>query len=182
MRTKVLLTQLSNSHQFRCITRNSLMLSSIRISIETLDGKVVAVDASIWITQFVKVLYEVASLLTADVLRFSHESNLIVTTDQAMRDDEGNMVKNAHLIGTMKRILKLLFHRIRPVFVFDGATPLLKMQTVKIRRNIREKQVSSAALLAVALQNFLHSLPLHRHQMSLSPDIRYSCDAFLMNY
>ena len=63
--------------------------------------------------------------------------------NQAMRDDEGNMVKNAHLIGTMKRILKLLFHRIRPVFVFDGATPLLKLQTVKVRRSIREKQVTS---------------------------------------
>ena len=65
---------------------------------------------------------------------------------KAMRDDEGNMVKNAHLIGTMKRILKLLFHRIRPVFVFDGATPLLKLQTVKVRRSIREKQVKSVLL------------------------------------
>jgi DNA excision repair protein ERCC-5 len=66
-----------------------------------------------------------------------------------MRDDEGNMIKNAHLIGTMKRILKLLFHRIRPVFVFDGATPLLKIQTVKARRSIREKQVRCINLISL---------------------------------
>ena len=82
--------------------------------------------------QFQKKLeYRIKTLLTT------------IMMDQAMRDDEGNMVKNAHLIGTMKRILKLLFHRIRPVFVFDGATPLLKLQTVKVRRSIREKQVTS---------------------------------------
>ena len=52
-----------------------------RVSIETLEGKVVAVDVSIWITQFVK----------------------------AMRDDDGKMIKNAHLIGTVRRILRLVF-------------------------------------------------------------------------
>jgi hypothetical protein len=36
-----------------------LLLYGYRVSIETLDGKVVAVDASIWITQFIKVPYTV---------------------------------------------------------------------------------------------------------------------------
>lgn len=85
-----------------------------RISIETLEGKALAIDASIWITQFIK----------------------------AMRDDEGKMMKNAHILGTLRRILKLLFNRIRPLFVFDGATPALKRKTIEVRRKGNEKQVS----------------------------------------
>ena len=63
-----------------------------RVDIATLSGKVVAVDASIWLIQFVK----------------------------AMRDSNGEMIMNAHLLGTFRRICRLLFHRIRPIFVFDG--------------------------------------------------------------
>ena len=42
----------------------------------------------------------------------------------------------------------LLFHRIKPVFVFDGATPLLKQSTLARRRARRERadvQVRQAA-------------------------------------
>ena len=35
---------------------------------------------------------------------------------------------------------QLLFHRIRPVFVFDGGTPELKRRTVQHRRVLRERQ------------------------------------------
>lgn len=81
-----------------------------RVSIETLEGKILAIDASIWITQFIK----------------------------AMRDEEG-MMRNAHIIGTIRRILRLLFHKIRPVFVFDGKSPELKWRTLQSRRRVREK-------------------------------------------
>lgn len=91
-----------------------------RVSVETLEGKTLAIDASIWITQFVK----------------------------AMRDEDGKMVKNAHILGTLRRILKLLYHRIRPVFVFDGATPLLKIRTVQARRKAQEKQEMSKRVAA----------------------------------
>lgn len=67
-------------------------------------------DASIWIIQFMK----------------------------AMRDENGDMVRNAHLLGFFRRICKLLFLRIKPVFVFDGGTPLLKRRTVIARRKQRE--------------------------------------------
>jgi hypothetical protein len=59
---------------------------------------------------------------------------------KAMRDDEGKMVRNAHLIGTFRRIAKLLFHGIKPIFVFDGGVPVLKRRTVAQRRLHREVQ------------------------------------------
>lgn len=59
-----------------------------------------------------------------------------------MRDADGNMIKNAHLTGTIRRILKLLHYKILPVFVFDGDTPLLKLKTVQSRRAHRDKQVA----------------------------------------
>ena len=57
---------------------------------------------------------------------------------KAMRDEKGEMVRNAHLLGFFRRICKLLFLRARPVFVFDGATPALKRRTVMTRRRHRE--------------------------------------------
>lgn len=81
-----------------------------RVSVETLAGRKLAIDASIWIIQFMK----------------------------AMRDDRGEMIRNAHLIGFFRRICKLLFLRVKPVFVFDGGTPALKRRTVIARRRQRE--------------------------------------------
>ncbi|CAN8266105.1 unnamed protein product [Cochlearia groenlandica] len=81
-----------------------------RVSVETLAGKRLAIDASIWMVQFIK----------------------------AMRDEKGDMVHNAHLIGFFRRICKLLFLRTKPVFVFDGGTPALKRRTVVARRRQRE--------------------------------------------
>ena len=56
-----------------------------------------------------------------------------------MRDESGEMMWNAHILGSLRRILKMLFHGIRPVFVFDGATPEIKMREVKERRDRRER-------------------------------------------
>jgi DNA excision repair protein ERCC-5 len=89
-----------------------------RVSIETLQGKTLAIDVSIWITQFIK----------------------------SMRDEDGKMMKNAHIIGTLRRILKLLFHRVRPLFVFDGATPSLKLRTISARRKTHDIHVSLVML------------------------------------
>lgn len=89
-----------------------------QIEIESLENKVLAVDASIWLTQFVK----------------------------AMRDDEGNMIRNAHLVGTFHRVAKLLYYRVRPVFVFDGDTPEIKKRTTARRRKRQETQVSNGKM------------------------------------
>ena len=47
-----------------------------------------------------------------------------------MRDKFGNQVHNAHLVLMFHRICKLLFYRIKPIFVFDGGVPELKKKTV----------------------------------------------------
>ena len=47
-----------------------------------------------------------------------------------MRTRSGDPLPNAHLILLFHRVCKLLYYRIKPVFVFDGATPLLKQQTL----------------------------------------------------
>nr|XP_061830716.1 DNA excision repair protein ERCC-5 homolog isoform X1 [Nerophis lumbriciformis]XP_061830717.1 DNA excision repair protein ERCC-5 homolog isoform X1 [Nerophis lumbriciformis] len=81
------------------------------INPETLEGKILAVDISIWLNQAVK----------------------------GVRDRDGNSVHNAHLLTLFHRICKLLFFRIRPVFVFDGDAPLLKKQTLALRRQRKEE-------------------------------------------
>ncbi|XP_067842805.1 DNA excision repair protein ERCC-5 [Heptranchias perlo] len=83
------------------------------INPETLEGKILAVDISIWLNQAVK----------------------------GARDRHGNAVPNAHLLTLLHRLCKLLFYRIRPVFVFDGDTPLLKKQTLANRRQRKELAV-----------------------------------------
>ena len=86
-----------------------------RVSLESLSRKRLAVDASIWLIQFIK----------------------------AMRDDSGEMLQNAPVLGLFRRLCKLLFLHIYPVLVFDGATPPLKQKTVARRRAFRERQESS---------------------------------------
>ena len=99
------------------------------IKLETLNKKRLAVDASIWIYQFLK----------------------------AVRDKEGNALRNSHVIGFFRRICKLLFVGIKPVFVFDGGAPVLKRQTVSSRKARREGRREDAVrtagkLLAVQMQ------------------------------
>ncbi|KAG7253608.1 hypothetical protein CRUP_000978, partial [Coryphaenoides rupestris] len=77
----------------------------------SLEGKILAVDISIWLNQAVK----------------------------GRRERDGGRVHNAHLLTLFHRVCKLLYFRIRPVFVFDGDAPLLKRQTLAVRRRRREE-------------------------------------------
>ncbi|NXJ00957.1 ERCC5 protein, partial [Psophia crepitans] len=86
------------------------------INPETLEGKILAVDISIWLNQAIK----------------------------GARDRGGNSLQNAHLLTLFHRLCKLLFFRIRPVFVFDGEAPLLKRQTLAKRRQRKEVAISDS--------------------------------------
>ncbi|KAI0873840.1 hypothetical protein GGS24DRAFT_374866 [Hypoxylon argillaceum] len=98
-------------------------------NLATLNRKRLAVDASIWIYQFLK----------------------------AVRDKEGNALRNSHVVGFFRRICKLLWFGILPVFVFDGGAPALKRQTIANRKRRREGRRDDAVrtagkLLAVQMQ------------------------------
>jgi DNA excision repair protein ERCC-5 len=73
------------------------------VQLDSLRQRRLAIDASIWLYHFLK----------------------------AVRDKEGNALKNAHIVGFFRRICKLLFYNIRPVFVFDGGAPALKRMTIE---------------------------------------------------
>src|ERR1700712_4363434 len=91
--------------------------------LETLNRKRLAVDASIWIYQFLK----------------------------AVRDKEGNALRNSHVVGFFRRICKLLYFGIKPVFVFDGGAPVLKRETIRRRVRRREGRREDAARTAAKL-------------------------------
>lgn len=97
------------------------------VKLETLAQKRLAVDASIWIYQFLK----------------------------AVRDKEGNALRNSHVVGFFRRICKLLFFGIKPVFVFDGGAPALKRATItgrKMRREGRREDAIRTAGRLLAMQ------------------------------
>lgn len=99
------------------------------VRLESLEDRRMAVDASIWIYQFLK----------------------------AVRDQEGNALKNSHIVGFFRRICKLLYFGIRPVFVFDGGVPALKRSTIQQRKERRQGKrdnatVTARKLLAIQLQ------------------------------
>ncbi|KAJ0182074.1 hypothetical protein K1T71_002796 [Dendrolimus kikuchii] len=81
------------------------------VPVETLENKVLAVDISIWLHQMVK----------------------------GYQDAKGAPLPNAHLIGLFQRLCKLLYFRIKPVFVFDGAYPELKKETIAKRQHDKAK-------------------------------------------
>ena len=57
------------------------------VALETMGGKKLAIDSSIWLYQF----------------------------QIAMRDKDGRALDNAHILGFLRRICKLLFYVIKPV-------------------------------------------------------------------
>ena len=85
---------------------------------ESLEGKVLAIDVSIWVIQFMNVLE----------YRQNNPDSVPAPTEFHVID------------GFLRRICKLLYFGIKPVFVFDGSTPSIKKKTLMMRRKLRHKQ------------------------------------------
>ncbi|KAJ7227291.1 hypothetical protein GGX14DRAFT_418925 [Mycena pura] len=104
------------------------------VMLETLEGQILAIDSSIWIYQF----------------------------QATMRDNDGRALSNAHVLGFLRRIAKLLFYGIKPVFVFDGGAPALKRNTL----NERKQKKSGAATSHVKLAEKLLAAQLRREALN----------------
>ncbi|KAF8969210.1 hypothetical protein BDZ97DRAFT_270879 [Flammula alnicola] len=104
------------------------------VMLETAEGKAMAIDSSIWIYQF----------------------------QATMRDKDGRALVNAHVLGFLRRISKLLFYGIKPVFVFDGGAPALKRSTL----NERKKKKSGAAASHVKLAEKLLAAQMRREALN----------------
>ncbi|CDO91935.1 unnamed protein product [Kluyveromyces dobzhanskii CBS 2104] len=101
------------------------------VRLESLNERKMAVDASIWIYQFLK----------------------------AMRNKEGDALRNAHVVGFFRRICKLLYYGIKPVFVFDGGVPTLKLNTIRERKERRQgKRDTANATARRLLARQIHQL------------------------
>ncbi|KAJ3140281.1 DNA repair protein rad2 [Geranomyces variabilis] len=76
-----------------------------------------------------------------------------------MKDKKtGETMKAAHIIGAFIRLCKLMFFGVRPVFVFDGATPQMKLRTTQERR--ARKVAAGSQAQKVALKLFRQQLKL----------------------
>lgn len=49
---------------------------------------------------------------------------------KGFQDSNGATLPHAHLLGLFHRLCKLMYYRIKPVFVFDGGVPALKRDTI----------------------------------------------------
>ena len=66
---------------------------------------------------------------------FSDVSIWLHQAIKGMHDTYGAPVAAAHIIILLHRLCKLLFYKIKPVFVFDGGVPALKHSTmVRIKK------------------------------------------------
>ncbi|XP_076323676.1 rad2 superfamily protein mus201 isoform X1 [Tachypleus tridentatus] len=100
------------------------------VTLESLEGKTLSVDVSIWLNQAAK----------------------------GFRDSQGHPVPNSHVLGLFHRLCKLLFYKIKPVFVFDGRAPQLKKQTLAARQQKREAALHTGEKIGrKMLTAFLHS-------------------------
>ncbi|KAF9923284.1 DNA repair protein rad2 [Linnemannia zychae] len=119
---------------------------------DSLSNKHLAIDASIWLHQFLR----------------------------GMRDKDGQAIGNAHILGFYRRICKLLYFNIKPVFVFDGGTPALKRLTIIERRKQRrnnENMVKKTAERLLAAQLRLRALEQRKLARKKKKDLKALEDA-----
>ncbi|KAF9341406.1 DNA repair protein rad2 [Linnemannia elongata] len=122
------------------------------IKMDSLSNKHLAIDASIWLHQFLR----------------------------GMRDKDGQAIGNAHILGFYRRICKLLYFNVKPIFVFDGGTPALKRLTIVERRKQRrnnENMVKKTAEKLLAAQLRLQALEQRKLARKKKQDLKSSNDS-----
>lgn len=110
------------------------------VNLDVMAGQRLAVDASIWIYHFLK----------------------------AMRDSEGKVIRHAHVVGFLRRICKLIYFGIQPVFVFDGGAPALKRSTIANRKERSRNRLETAQATAAKIL----TLQLHKHAMNMKKNAK----------
>lgn len=105
----IYMSVLSSSCRSTCLYKHVAWY--MQVTLESLEGKVFSVDASILMNQAIK----------------------------GMREQP-----NAHLHVLFLRLCKLLTYKIKPIFVFDGAAPVLKRRTILARQRRREESNTRA--------------------------------------
>ncbi|CAG9798598.1 unnamed protein product [Chironomus riparius] len=119
------------------------------VAFETLEDKVIVIDISIWLHQIVK----------------------------GYTDGKGSQIHNSHLLGLFNRICKLLYFRIKPIFVFDGQTCNLKWQTLSKRAQAKSKlkteaeKIEELLLQSLAKEKVIkEALGLDTNALTISPN------------
>ena len=93
------------------------ILPKKEIEIENLTGKTVAVDAFLWLHQFLSIIRQ--------------------PDGTPLKDSKGRVT--SHLSGIFYRSARLIENGLKLVFVFDGPSPGFKKQTVDERKSLKEQ-------------------------------------------
>ena len=99
------------------------------VTLDSLEGKTLAIGSNL--PSFLT--FPKRQNFLAQPFSFSLFLDVSMWLHQAMkgmRDADGDVVHNAHLHVLFLRLCKLLFYKIKPVFVFDGGVPELKRETL----------------------------------------------------
>ncbi|OEU05654.1 PIN domain-like protein, partial [Fragilariopsis cylindrus CCMP1102] len=108
-----------------------LMPVGRRISIETLEGQILAIDASIWLTQFLT------------VAAAKRERDLLDEYGGGNNDGSGDRKRNKNNKPIHMIIWLGFYDGVRPVIVFDGATPEIKMREIRERNKRRTRTLGT---------------------------------------
>ncbi|VDP18308.1 unnamed protein product [Schistosoma margrebowiei] len=104
------------------------------IELQQLSGKIIAIGKSIYFFYyyFVPILFTLACYF---IMVFTVDMNIWL--HQAVKSRGAAGGPRNYLAIFFRRLCKLLFFGIKPVFVFDGETPALKRSTMNSRRQLR---------------------------------------------
>lgn len=93
---------------------------------------------------------------------------------KGFQDNRGAQLPNAHLLGLFHRLCKLLFYKIKPVFVFDGGVPQLKRDTIAKRSKNRTKYQNEADKIQQLLLDSLAKEKVVQHALGDVAAMLYS--------